>query len=162
MRQLAVVRDYAELMDAIRARRDELDVTHRTIDDVAGLQDGYTSKLLAVPPIRRLGLQGMGTLLGALGLALVVVEDSEALRRVAGRLLKRRMTARYAQLARVEMLSAESRIGRGLILTGEKARKMLQMRNKKLSPFRRKIIARNAARAKHKKLWSKPRVVEVT
>jgi len=46
---LAIVHDYDDLVAAIRARRDELQVTHMTIDDVSGIQPGYASKLLAHP-----------------------------------------------------------------------------------------------------------------
>jgi hypothetical protein len=39
-RPLATVRDYGELIEALRARCDELDVAGITLDDVAGLPTG--------------------------------------------------------------------------------------------------------------------------
>jgi hypothetical protein len=83
---LATVRDYDELIAAIRTRRDELQVTHETI----GIPSGYASKLLTDPPIKRMGMISLGPMLGALGLMLVVVEDPAALSRVRGRLVNRR------------------------------------------------------------------------
>src|SRR4051794_38656581 len=87
---LAIVRDYKELIAAIRARRDALDITHETIDAVAGLQAGYTSKLLVDPPMKCAGRVSLGAMLGALGLMLLVVEDPAALERVRARLTKRK------------------------------------------------------------------------
>ena len=60
---------------------------------MSGIPDGYASKLLNDPPIKRMGSISMGPVLGALGLALVVVEDEEAMRRVRGRLVKRHPSA---------------------------------------------------------------------
>jgi hypothetical protein len=98
-RQLAVIHDYDELLAAIRARRDELQITHETIDDVSGLQPGYTSKLFAPRPIRHLHSVSLGLVLGALGLAIVLVEDQIALARVSGRLVKRERPARKPRAA---------------------------------------------------------------
>jgi hypothetical protein len=86
---LATVRDYDELIAAIRARRDELEVTHETIGEVAGIASGHASKLLCDPPMKRMGIISLGAVLGALGLKLIVVEDEEALARVRRRLVKR-------------------------------------------------------------------------
>ena len=38
------IRSYSQLLAALRGRRDELRITNETIDEVAGLQPGYTSK----------------------------------------------------------------------------------------------------------------------
>jgi hypothetical protein len=79
----APIRSMPELLNAIRARRDELNISHETIDSIAGLQSGYTSKLLAPRPIKNLGPMSFGSLLGALGLAVVVVEDPTMCERVS-------------------------------------------------------------------------------
>jgi hypothetical protein len=84
------VTDYAGLMDALRARRDQLAVTHQTIDDVAGLPSGYTGKLFAPHPMKCLGMISLGAILGTLGLKLAILEDDEALKRVKGRLVPRK------------------------------------------------------------------------
>jgi hypothetical protein len=81
----APIRSMPELIEALRARRDALNISHETIDSIAGLQSGYTSKLLAPKPIKNLGPMSFGSLLGALGLAVVVVEDPEMVELVADR-----------------------------------------------------------------------------
>jgi hypothetical protein len=62
-----------DLIEALRQRRDELDISHETIDDVSGLQPGYTSKVLA--RMKGLGPVSLPALLGALACGLVLVED---------------------------------------------------------------------------------------
>lgn len=75
-RRLATIRDYDGLHRAIRARVDELGFTREEIDDATGLQNGYTSKLLAPIPIKAFGRQSLGPMLEVLGLAieLMVIE----------------------------------------------------------------------------------------
>jgi hypothetical protein len=86
----APIRSMAELVNALRARRDELDISHETIDAIAGLQSGYASKLLAPRAPRNIGYMSLGDIMGALGIGLQVVEDSEQIQRVAGRWQKRK------------------------------------------------------------------------
>jgi hypothetical protein len=91
-----LIRDLDDLVEAIRARRDELNISHETIDHLAGLQSGYAGKLLAPVPIRRLGPMSLAAVLGALGVGLIMVEDVEAVERVRGRWKKRRRVQRKA------------------------------------------------------------------
>jgi hypothetical protein len=88
--QLATIRDYSDLVAALRARANALDVSRGTIDEVAGLPSGYAGKLLALVPSKTLGRVSLGPVLGALGVMLVLVEDAAALDRVRDRLVKRR------------------------------------------------------------------------
>jgi hypothetical protein len=85
----APIRSMPELLNALRARRDELELTHETIDAISGLQPGYTSKLLAPKPIKNLGPLSFESLLGALGIGIVVVEDPEQRKLVESRWQKR-------------------------------------------------------------------------
>jgi hypothetical protein len=52
---LAEVRSWSDLHDALRRRAESLDVSRATLDEVSGLCGGYSAKLLAPVPIRRLG-----------------------------------------------------------------------------------------------------------
>jgi hypothetical protein len=79
---LAVVYDYGQLLDALRARVAELSTPMEVVDDVAGLPQRYTSKLLAPCPVKGIGAISMGPLLGALGLRLIVEIDREAFDRI--------------------------------------------------------------------------------
>ena len=95
----APIRSMPELLDALRARRDALNISHETLDSISGLQSGYTSKLLAPKPIKNLGPITMGPLLGALGLQILVVEDQEQVSKVQGRWIKRKRPQRLLLLA---------------------------------------------------------------
>jgi len=134
-REAVIVHDYASLMQALRERRDELDLSYATIDDIAGLPGNYTSKLMTFPPMRSLGKLSLGLILGALGLKLAVLEDEEALRKVCGRFTKRRRTSQHA---RENMRAGDSAWGRGM-----QAKWMSQ-----ISPRQRSALARKAARAR--------------
>jgi hypothetical protein len=145
LRALAVARDYDELLAAIRARRDALKVPHLVIDDVAGLQTGYASKLLADPPIRNLGAVTLGPLLGTLGLAIALVHDGAALAKVEDRLTPRRHAPKRADRSHTWF-------------TAQTGREMALKRAAKMTPRERSLSASKAARAR----WRKPRLVEVT
>jgi hypothetical protein len=83
-----LIRNLPDLMDEIRARRDELDLTHECIDEVGGLSSGYCSKLMC--EMKGLGPMSFAAVLGALGVALVLVEDSAQVERVSPQWTKRR------------------------------------------------------------------------
>lgn len=85
-----LITDYAGLIQVLRDRRDELDIPHEVIGEIAGLQSGYASKLLAPNPMKGLGPVTLGPMLGALGLAVIVVEDPAAVARVRDRWTKRK------------------------------------------------------------------------
>ena len=88
-----IARSKADLVEILRQRRDELDISHETIDALTGLAEGYTSKLLAPKPIKNLGPMSFGAILGALALgvaAVLIVEDPEQARRMAARWQKRK------------------------------------------------------------------------
>jgi len=78
-----------DLLAALRARRDELQLTHTTIDAIAGWPDGYCGKLMSPIPVKNLGWQSLGLALGSLGIALIVVEDEEQIKRVSNRWIPR-------------------------------------------------------------------------
>ena len=61
-------------------------ITNETIDEMAGLQPGYTSKQVCRPAMRRLGHVSLGLVLGGLGLKLTISEDPEQVERIRRRL----------------------------------------------------------------------------
>lgn len=91
---MTAIRGMPELVDAIRARRDELNISHETIDNIAGLQSGYTSKLLGPRPLKGFSHMSLGAVLGALGICLHVVDDPTARAAVQGRWQKRKRPQR--------------------------------------------------------------------
>lgn len=159
----APIRSMPELVAALRARRDELQLTHETIDAVAGLQNGYASKLLAPNPIKNLGWMSLGSVLGALGIAIVVVEDPEQVSRISRQWTKRERPQRHLpQLPSPSTsLSIQNQVPMELQVTPE-LRRLLHKpeymraiglrgnlkRNKKLSRWKRSVLARRAAKAR--------------
>ncbi|WP_018320239.1 hypothetical protein [Bradyrhizobium sp. WSM2793] len=85
-----IVRSMAGLVEALRQRRDELDISNETIDNIAGFPERYTSKLLAPRAPRNLSYHSLGQILGALGVGLRLVEDPEQVARVRRRWEKRK------------------------------------------------------------------------
>jgi hypothetical protein len=85
--------DYKSLLDALRARAQQLGITRIEIDDIGGLTNGYASKLLSPAPMKYVGRASLGPLLGALGIKLIIVEDEDQMRRIEKRIAHRRATA---------------------------------------------------------------------
>ena len=81
---LAVVTDHRGLVTALRLRITELGTGLDSVDEVAGLPDGYTGKVLVGR--HGLGPISLGAILGALAVKIVLVSDEEALARVRRRL----------------------------------------------------------------------------
>jgi hypothetical protein len=148
-----------ELLQALRDRRDELDISHETLDQISGLQSGYVSKPLAPKPIKNLGPVSLGPLLGALGVAITVVPDKEAIAAVKHRWQKRKRPQRLrpiqaasitAEIQITPELSAQltphERIKVGASIGGKRRAKILGKRE-------RHRIAAHAARIR----WAKRR-----
>jgi hypothetical protein len=68
---LAIVETYPGLRAALSVRVNELRMTHLQVDEIAGLQTGYTGKILCGS--RHFGDKSLGQLLAGLGLKLAVV-----------------------------------------------------------------------------------------
>jgi hypothetical protein len=143
------VRDYAQLIRAIRSWIAELGTAGETIDDVAGLPLRYTMKLLAPVPVKGIGRTSLGPLLGALGLKLVVAVDHEQLERIRHRLIARHH-ASTAMLAQ-----GKPRNRHYLAFKGDPdiARIFVAHRVLSQSPRQRSTVARIAAKAR----WAKVR-----
>jgi hypothetical protein len=148
-RQLATLRTYDDLVQVIRARRDELDVPHEIIDDIAGLAAGHTSKLLTPRPMKLIGPVSWNVF-EALGMSLVAIENGAALARS-------RRSHKWRQRRQDQMLAVEPYPQAPGRITTENASAMARKRAAALSAARRRQIARKAAQAR----WSKPHVVEV-
>lgn len=145
-RRLAVVRSYTEMVEALRARCDELQIPHAVVDAIAGLQDGYTSKVLSPKPFNGKGLGPVSWgILEVLGLRVMLVEDWAGLQRMI-----RRPDWRERRHARSASITASIAPTMGWI-TAENAGYLAKRRAEKLAPNRRAKIARKAAKAR----WSK-------
>jgi hypothetical protein len=83
------VKDYDDLIELLRARANELQISRETIDYVGGLPDRLSSKVLSLNHLRRIGMETLGPFLDALSLKLIAVPDEEALARNRSRYVRR-------------------------------------------------------------------------
>jgi hypothetical protein len=145
-RQLATVRDYAQLHQVLRARADELGITRTAIDDT-GFTAGHASKLLAPRPIKRLGATTLGLMLRGLGVMLVVAEDPIAMARITADIPKRNRPAPVLAVTRVR-----HKDGKHVLISKRFLRKIARAggraRAQNLTPVQRSRIAREAARVR--------------
>jgi hypothetical protein len=103
------VTTHDELVEMLRARRDELEITHEVIDDITGWASGYASKVLSPEPLRNIGERALSLLLKtlALGIAKVeFVEDPELAARMRPRWTKRRRPPMRTRRTRSALKSA--------------------------------------------------------
>jgi hypothetical protein len=88
-RVLAEFTSYDEMLAAVRARVNELDVCGERFDEFAGLPRGYLSKLIGVRPVRGIGKTSMQPVLCGLGLKGQFVEDPVGTARLKNRITPR-------------------------------------------------------------------------
>lgn len=148
---LATIRDYQQLLDALRARIDQLGITLDQVDEIGGLPSRYASKILARVkiPQRKIGMQSLGPILGVLGLKLLAVQDDEMLTRIGHRLKQRRR--RKSNDAGCVMLAVKNSNRRGFspfVASPEFARMARAKQVVTQSPEIRSKVARKAARAR--------------
>ena len=140
--EIGVVKCWADLVAVARARSLELDVSFQTIDELAGLADNYTSKLLSGE--RQFAEMSFDAVFGALGLDFVAVESREKMRRIEKRLVHRKTTSRMHSGAEQAPIKFK--------LTRKFMRKIARLsvagRLRRLSPAQRSEIARKAALAR--------------
>lgn len=125
-----IIRDMEGIRKAVRRRRDELNISHETIDQIAGLQSGYTSKLLAPKPLKNFGDMSFGAVLGALAIGIVVVEDPDQKGLVEGRWQPRKRPMKLPLLA--SALSIDNEVPAVLQITAEVQREMRKKRMQEL------------------------------
>jgi hypothetical protein len=72
---LALFADWESLIQSLNARRELSGISFVELDDLAGLPDGYTSKVLGPARTKGLGALSLTTLLGALKMKIALVAD---------------------------------------------------------------------------------------
>jgi hypothetical protein len=80
---------YDDLIEVLRARANELELSRESIDTICGLPSGLAGKILGLKSIRRLGMDSLGPILETLGLKLLAVPDEAKLARNRWRFVKR-------------------------------------------------------------------------
>jgi hypothetical protein len=141
-RIVATFDSYAGMLDAIRERVNELQITGTALDQYIGLPFGYYSKVAGQRPIRRLGMTSFAPILNGLGLKCQFVEDQEATERLKNRLPPRNQSYVRATPSIVLTVRFFQKIGR----------KGAQARIDNSTAAQRREWARRAAIAR----WRKP------
>lgn len=104
-----IIREYDDLVVALRVRMGELNISFVTLDEISGVQSGYSAKVLGPSKRKTLGPVSFGAMLGALGLKLLIIEDLQALELVKTRLQQRNESQVRSH---AERLSMWQRLGR--------------------------------------------------
>jgi hypothetical protein len=86
------VTHYTALLDAVRRRKSELNLSFEMLDALSGVQSGYSAKLLGPTPSKRFGEVSLGAILGALAIKIVVTVDREQEARMVNRWQPRAVT----------------------------------------------------------------------
>jgi hypothetical protein len=68
-RVIASFDSYEGMLEALRTRVSELQISGERFDEFAGLPKGYLSKLFGARPVRRLGMTSFSPVMAGLGLA---------------------------------------------------------------------------------------------
>jgi len=134
---LAVIRDYRQLREALRAWCDQIGMTRAQLDQRAGLATGHSGKLLAPRGGKGFGNTSLRWILAAAGLALVLVEDNEAIAELE-------QHAGDPLACRKHPPAPHWRTAKGPAWY----RHLAARRTLKLTPERRSEIAKTAARAR--------------
>jgi hypothetical protein len=151
-RPLAVARSWDDLRSAFRARCEELSIARTTVDRIGGLPDGQASKLLAPVRDQEMGRISFPAMLGALGLAVVVVEDAEAIAKIRHRLTPR--SPQHVNAGEAVLAKRKRRLANNWKANPEWGRIMRSRQLLKQGAQKRKQIARSAARARWRKYRS--------
>jgi hypothetical protein len=89
-----MISDNSQFVEALRDRADELGMTREEMDYQAGLQHGYSGKLLTRLHIKRFGFISLGLALGALGLKILLIEDTAQTAAIRARMTPRQRPVR--------------------------------------------------------------------
>lgn len=160
-----LLRTQAEMVEAYRARIRELNISFATVDAISGLPDGYCAKLMSPKPMKGLGEKAIEGLNGALGIAFTVTVDPEQVERVQGRWTRRKRAIDRKKLALLPppsiVPSMPNEVPIKIAITPELQGQLRcpgymreiglrgnLKRNEKLSRWKRKVLARRAAKAR--------------
>lgn len=141
-----IVTDMDALHEGFIDRVEDLNVTRLAIDEAGDFTGGHSAKLLCNPPIKNIGKVSLGKLLKATGMALVLVVDDERFAPIRAEMATRKRPVHPNGSIRKP----------AWLITREASQKMQVLRNKKLSPRQRRLIAKRAAKAR----WNRPRQAE--
>jgi hypothetical protein len=150
-RIIGEAKDLNDLVEIYRARKAELGLTDKWFDDYSGLAQGAIGKVLGEGATKRLGYSTIPTLNCTMALKFLVVVDEDQVKFVEGRWIRRErpipvMLARASKraIARFKPIIMQAH-------NASIASKGGNAYREKVPAWRRRQIARKAARAMHRK-----------
>jgi hypothetical protein len=100
-----LISDYGGPLEAFRERAQELEISRKGIDEIAGSADGYAGKLLTGAAAKRrkiIGPLSLELMLGVLGLKILLIEDDAGTARtIALRTPVSRNQQRFGNVCRI-------------------------------------------------------------
>jgi len=148
-RALATVTNYDELIEALRARMREINITNATLENIAGLPDGYLAKVVGKGRTKNLGPMSFEMIVQGLGLKLAVFEDHAATEKMRPRWAQRKKSLPLLPMARTPPRAT-------WLFTSRSGRKAAKARAEKLSPAERSAIGLHAIQVR----WERHRLRE--
>jgi len=147
-RRIAEFSDYDSMIEAMRQRLVEINITHTTFERLAGWPAGLCGKVFGDAQVKKLGPRTLAEAFEVLAIKAVIVEDAEAAARMADR-WEERVRADYNAVRTASV--GKTTINRMLpvISTEMQKRSRETYSSKKNAPMRRRV-ARTAARARWK------------
>jgi hypothetical protein len=135
-----------DVLDAVRARKDDLALSNQALEHIAGYAEGTVNKYIGPSREKSPTLPMLYLLLQAMGLGLVLVEDAEAAKRMSHRWTKRSANVNRDGNGKVARLAIKR--ARPIVLT-EVARKAATARWAGTTKWQRAafVAMLNAARA---------------
>jgi hypothetical protein len=132
------------MLDAIRERVNELRPHLESLDAHCGLATGYTSKLISMRPVRRLGQVSWGPLITGLGLRCQFIENPETTALLRSRVRQSNPSYQRTMPAAASLVFTPRMLKRIRRLGG-------QARMAQLTAKERSALARKAALARWRK-----------
>lgn len=148
-RKLGIGREYDDVILLCKLRMAELDITFAELDHVSGVQPGYSAKVIGPCPWTVLGPVSWGKIMAALCIKWVAYDDPKAMEKMRAKLTKRRRPAREQRIGSIPWLFTP--------LSAEQAN---VLRKAKVPAWKRRQIARKAARARWRRVKSMPDVLD--
>jgi hypothetical protein len=100
------------LLDAVRKRIDELELSYETVEAISGLQAGYLAKIIGNPPAKRVQLFTAFLLTEALGLEVRLYQRPDIVEKFKDRYVKRRLPKKVRAQAGIIELPPDVRVSR--------------------------------------------------
>jgi hypothetical protein len=129
---IIAVRSYSDLITALRAVKNYLQLSNEFVEDLAGLTRGHWDKVAGACPTKKAGPVVLDALFGALAIELHVHPDPAAAERVSHRWQKRdehQVRTQPARMNKALLARAAAELGRRGAIAAAKARRREQRRN---------------------------------